>query len=424
MLKTKNNKSSANTNGIIGFVTVYSKNPIKKGLIMENFEFYSPTCFVFGKDTENEAGKYVKRFGGTRALIHYGGGSAVRSGLLDRVKASLDKEGISHVELGGVKPNPRSGLVYEGIDICKKEGVDFVLAVGGGSVIDSAKAIAAGALYDGDFWDYYQGKWIEEALPIGTVLTIAAAGSEGSGDSVVTKEEGMFKRDAHGDVIRPKFSILNPALTQTLPPYQTAAGITDIMAHLYERYLTNTKEVEVTDRLIEGLLLTMIHEGPRVIADPDNYEARANIMWAGTVAHNNSVGVGRSQDWNSHTIEHELSALYDCAHGAGLAVTMPAVFTYQLSHDVMRFAQIAVRVWGCQMDFGNPEATAKAGIESLRNFLISLGMPRNFEELGAKEEDIPKLVDVLCHGDGRKGTISGFVTLTEEDCTNIYKMMI
>lgn len=391
---------------------------------MENFEFYSPTCFVFGKDTENQAGKYVKRFGGSKVLIHYGGGSAERSGLLGRVRSSLDASGIAYVELGGVKPNPRSGLVYEGIDLCRKEGVDFILAVGGGSVIDSSKAIAAGAIYDGDFWDFYQGKWIEEALPIGTILTIAAAGSEGSGDSVVTKEDGMFKRDAHGDVIRPKFSILNPALTQTLPPYQTAAGITDIMAHLYERYLTNTDEVEVTDRLIEGLLLTMIHEGPRVIEDPDNYQARANIMWAGTMAHNNSCGVGRTQDWNSHTIEHELSALYDCAHGAGLAVTMPAVFTYELSHNVMRFAQAAVRIWGCQMDFANPEVTARAGIEAFRNFLISIGMPKNFEELGAREEDIPKLVDILCNGDGRKGTISGFVTLDEEECSKIYKMMV
>lgn len=391
---------------------------------MENFEFYSPTCFIFGKDTETKAGEYVKRFGGSKVLIHYGGGSAVRSGLLDRIKESLSKESLSFVELGGVKPNPRSGLVYEGIELCRKESVDFILAVGGGSVIDSSKAIAAGALYDGDFWDFYQGKPIEKALGIGTVLTIAAAGSEGSQDSVVTKEEGMFKRDAHGDVIRPKFSILNPALTQTLPAYQTAAGITDIMAHLYERYLTNTEEVEVTDRLIEGLLLTMIHEAPRVIADPDNYEARANIMWAGTVAHNNSCGVGRSQDWNSHTIEHELSALYDCAHGAGLAVTMPAVFNYTMSHNVMRFAQAAVRVWGCQMDFSHPEVTAKAGIEAFRNFLISIGMPKNFEELGAKEEDIPKLVDVLLHGDGREGTITGFVTLNEDDCTKIYKMMV
>lgn len=391
---------------------------------MENFEFYSPTCFVFGKDTESKAGEYIERFGGSKVLIHYGGGSVVRSGLLDRVKRSLEDKSIPYIELGGVKPNPRSGLVYEGIDLCKKENVDFILAVGGGSVIDSSKAIAAGVVYDGDFWDFYRGKRIEKALSIGTILTIAAAGSEGSPDSVITKEEGMFKRGASGDAIRPKFSILNPALTQTLPPFQTAAGITDIMAHLYERYLTNSEEVEVTDRLIEGLLLTMIHEGPRVIADPDNYEARANIMWAGTMAHNNSCGVGRSQDWLSHTIEHELSALYDCAHGAGLAVTMPAVFTYEMSHNVMRFAQAAVRIWGCQMDFAHPEVTAKAGIEAFRNYLISIGMPKNFEELGAKKEDIPKLVEVLCRGDGRDGTISGFITLNEDDCTKIYEMMV
>ncbi|MCR4960784.1 MAG: iron-containing alcohol dehydrogenase [Lachnospiraceae bacterium] len=391
---------------------------------MNNFIFYSPTFFMFGKDTENNAGELVKRFGGSKVLIHYGGGSVVRSGLLDRVKRSLEVEGIGYVELGGVKPNPRSSLVYEGIDLCKKENVDFVLAVGGGSTIDSSKAIAAGVVYDGDFWDFYSGKRIEKALPIGTILTIAAAGSEGSPDSVITKEEGMLKRGASGDAIRPKFSILNPALTQTLPPYQTAAGITDIMAHLHERYLTNTKDVEVTDRLIEGLLLTMIHEGPRVIADPNDYEARANIMWAGMMAHNNAVGVGRSQDWNSHNIEHELSALYDCAHGAGLAVTMPAVFKYVYKHDVMRFAKLAVRVWGCQMDFDHPEVTALAGIEALKNFLKSIGMPLTFGELGAKEEDIPKLVDVLCNGNGRNGSISGFVTLTAEDCTNIYKMMI
>ena len=391
---------------------------------MENFTFYSPTFFAFGKDTENDAGKYVKRFGGTKVLIHYGGGSVVKSGLLDRVKKSLDDAGIPYILLGGVKPNPRSGLVYEGIELCKKENIDFVLAVGGGSVIDSSKAIAAGTLYDGDFWDFYAGKRIEEALPVGTILTIAAAGSEGSPDSVITKEEGMFKRGASGDAIRPKFSILNPALTQTLPPYQTAAGITDIMAHLHERYLTNSKDVEVTDRLIEGLLLTMIHEGPRVIADPNNYEARANIMWAGMMAHNNSCGVGRSQDWNSHNIEHELSAIYDCAHGAGLAVTMPAVFKYVYKHDVMRFAKLAVRVWGCQMDFDNPERTALEGIAALENFLKSIGMPLSFEELGAKEEDIPKLVEALCYGDGRTGSISGFVTLNTDDCTKIYQMMV
>ena len=391
---------------------------------MDNFTFYSPTFFAFGKGTENQAGEYVKQFGGNKVLIHYGGKSAKSSGLLDRVEASLQKEGIPYVMLGGVKPNPRSGLVYEGIELCKKENVDFILAVGGGSVIDSSKAIAAGVVYDGDFWDFYMGKPIEKALPVGTVLTIAAAGSEGSPDSVITKEEGMFKRGASGNAIRPKFSILNPELTETLPPYQTAAGITDIMAHTYERYLTNTKDVEVTDRLLEALLLTLRHEGPRVIADPHNYEARANIMWAGMMAHNHSCGVGRSQDWNSHNIEHELSALYDCAHGAGLAVTMPAVFKYVMNHDVMRFAKVAVRVWGCEMDFDHPEVTALEGIEAFRSFLISLGMPKNFEELGAKKEDIPKLVEVLCHGDGRQGSISGFVTLTEEDCTKIYEMMV
>lgn len=391
---------------------------------MNNFTFYSPTYFAFGKDMENQAGELVKRFGGSKVLIHFGGGSVVKSGLLDRVKASLDKENIPFAELGGVKPNPRSGLVYEGIELCRKEKVDFILAVGGGSTIDSAKAIAAGVLYDGDFWDFYSGKRIEKALPIGTILTIAAAGSEGSPDSVITREEGMFKRGASGDAIRPKFSILNPALTQTLPAYQSACGITDIMAHLYERYLTNTEEVEVTDRLIEALLLTMVHEGPRVIENPDHYDARANIMWAGMMAHNNSCGVGRSQDWNSHNIEHELSALYDCAHGAGLAVTMPAVFTYVMNHNVMRFAQIAVRVWGCQMDYAHPEVTAKAGIKALQNFLISIGMPKNFEELGAKKEDIPELVKVLCYGDGRNGSISGFVKLDEQDCTKIYELMV
>ena len=391
---------------------------------MENFTSYAPTYFAFGKDAENETGKYVKRFGGSKVLIHYGGGSVVRSGLLDRVKKSLDAEQITYIELGGVKPNPRSGLVYEGIELCRKENVDFILAVGGGSTIDSAKAIAAGTVYDGDFWDYYEGKQVDEALPIGTILTIAAAGSEGSPDSVITKEDGMIKRGASGEAYRPKFSILNPALTQTLPAYQTACGISDIIAHLYERYLTNTKEVEVTDRMIEALILTMIHEGPRVIEDPDNYEARANIMWAGMMAHNNSCGVGRTQDWTSHDVEHELSALYDCAHGAGLAVVMPAVFTYNMKHDVMRFAKIAVRVWGCQMDFECPEKTAKAGIEALRNFLISIGMPKNFDELGAKEEDIEKLAHTACYGNNGDGTIGGFVTLDQKDVEAIYRLML
>ncbi|MGN0419385.1 MAG: iron-containing alcohol dehydrogenase [Acetatifactor sp.] len=392
---------------------------------MENFNFYSPTYFAFGKDRESDCGELVKRFGGSKVLIHYGGGSVVRSGLLDRVKASLSLSGLEFITLGGVMPNPRSGLVYEGIELCKKEKIDFVLAVGGGSTIDSAKAIAAGVVYEGDFWDFYQGKRIENALPVGTVLTIAAAGSEGSPDSVITNEDGMIKRGASGDAIRPKFSILNPALTETLPAYQTACGITDIIAHLYERYLTNSKNVEVTDRLIESLILTMKSEAKKVMANLTDYEARANIMWAGMVAHNNIVGVGRSQDWTSHQIEHELSAVYDCAHGAGLAVTMPAVFTYNLSHDVMRFAQIAVRVWGCEMDFDNPERTAREGIEALRSFLISIGMPRNFEELGAREEDIEKMAYTCCYGKGNEsGMIGGFVPLNQKDVEEIYKLMI
>ena len=391
---------------------------------MNNFTFYSPTYFVFGKNEESNTGEYVKRFGGKKVLIHYGGGSVVRSGLLDRIKTSLTDNAIEFVELGGVKPNPRSGLVYEGIELCKKENVDFVLAVGGGSAIDSAKAIAAGAIYDGDFWDFYCGKWIDKALPVGTVLTIAAAGSEGSCSSVITKEEGMFKRGADGDAIRPVFSILNPELTQTLPAYQTAAGITDIMAHLLERYFTNTKDVEVTDRVIEGLLLTMVHEAPKVIENPNDYEARANIMWAGMMAHNNCCGVGRDQDWASHNIEHELSALYDCAHGAGLAVIFPAWMEYNMNHDVMRFAQIANRVWGCSMDFQHPETTAKAGINAFRNFLKSIGMPLTLAEVGGKEEDIPYLAHTACYGNGNAGTLGSFVELNEKDVENIYRLAL
>ncbi|MBE6840469.1 MAG: iron-containing alcohol dehydrogenase [Ruminococcus sp.] len=385
---------------------------------MDNFNFYSPTEFIFGKERENECGDYVKKYGGKKVLIHYGGGSVIRSGLLDRVKTSLDKAGVEYVELGGVQPNPRDTKIYEGIEICRKENVDFILSVGGGSCIDSSKGIAIGALYDGDFWDFYgTGKTVEKALPIGTVLTIAAAGSEGSGASVVTKEEGMLKRDVGSDLLRPRFSILNPALTCTLPAYQTACGTTDIMAHVFERYFTNTKEVEITDRLCEAVLLTMIKETPRVIENPDNYEARANIMWAGTVAHNDIVGVGRSQDWNSHGIEHELSGLYDCAHGAGLAVIMPAWMEYVMNHNVMRFAQMATRLWGIPMNFENPEVTAKAGICAFRRFLHDIGMPINFEELGAKEEDIPVLVEKLGIGNGKRG---GFVELDAKAVTEIY----
>lgn len=386
---------------------------------MENFTFYSPTEFVFGKNTEAECGRMVKKYGGTKVLIHYGQGSVLKSGLLERVKKSLEESGVTYLELGGVQPNPRDTKIYEGIKICKENGIDFILSVGGGSCIDSSKGIAAGALYDGDFWDFYSGKAVvEKALPIGTVLTIAAAGSEGSGGSVVTKEEGMLKRDTGSEHLRPRFSILNPELTMSLPAYQTACGATDIMAHVFERYFTNTKEVEITDRLCEAVLITMLKETPRVIENPNNYEARANIMWAGTVAHNDIVGVGRSQDWNSHGIEHELSGLYDCAHGAGLAVVMPAWMEFVYRHDVMRFAQMAVRIFGCEMNFENPEVTAVAGIKAFRKFLASIGMPINFEQLGAKAEDIPVLVEKF----GLEGTTGGFVPLTNADITTILEI--
>ena len=389
---------------------------------MENFKFYSPTEFVFGRETENESGRYIKKYGGTKVLIHYGSGSVVKSGLLDRVKASLDKENIPYVELGGVQPNPRDTKIYEGIELCRREKVDFILSVGGGSCIDSSKGIALGVPYDGDFWDFYgTGKRVEKALPIGTVLTIAAAGSEGSGASVVTKEEGMLKRDVGSDLLRPRFSILNPELTCTLPAYQTACGATDIMAHVFERYFTNTSEVEITDRLCEAVLMTMVKEVPRVIADPMNYEARANIMWAGTVAHNDIVGVGRSQDWNSHKIEHELSGLYDCAHGAGLAVVMPAWMEFVMNHNVLRFAQAAVRIWGCEMNFEKPEETAMNGIRCFRRFLHDIGMPINFAELGAKSEDIPVPVEKLGLGDKKT---RGFVSLSSDDVAEIFRIAV
>ena len=387
---------------------------------MNDFDFYSPTYFVFGRGREAEAGTYVKKFGGSRVLVLYGGQSAKRSGLLDRVLASLNGAGLHTAELGGVKPNPRSGLVYEGIDLCRKEGIDFLLAVGGGSVIDTAKAIAIGVPYEGDFWDFFSGKVPEKALPVGTVLTIAASGSEGSPDSIITNEKTLDKNSAEADCLRPCFSILDPALTESLPPYQTACGVTDIMAHAFERYFTNTEDVEVTDRLLEGVLLTMLHEGPRVMADPHDYGARANIMWAGMVCHNDMMGVGRKQDWNSHHLEHVLSALYDCAHGAGLAVIMPAWMRYCADHhDGLRMAQMAVRVFGCQMDFADPRRTALEGIAAFRAFLKSMGMPLTFAEIGADPADIPKLVEMNHVGGGITG---GYVGLTSDAIREIYEI--
>ena len=388
---------------------------------MQNFTFYSPTYFVFGKEAEAQTGAMVKRYGGTKVLIHYGGGSVIRSGLLDRVKKSLDAEGISYIELGGAKPNPLSGLVYEGIELARKEKVDFVLGIGGGSAVDSAKAIAFGTLYDGDFWDFYCGKQgqVTKSLPIGVVMTLAATGSEGSTDSVITNENGMHKRCADGDVLRPLFAIMNPELTTTLPAYQTFSGISDIMSHCMERYFSHTKDVELTDRLLEAVMLTVIKEARRLLKDPKDYEARANIMWAATIAHNNITGVGRAQDWGTHHMENELSTTYGCSHGAGLAILTPYWMQYALkTQGADRFVQFATRIWGCQMNFEDPETTALEGIAALQSFFKSIGMPTTIGEIGGKPEDAPKLAAGMFHEAPNHGN---FVKLTPAIAEEIYR---
>lgn len=386
---------------------------------MNNFSFYSPTEFIFGKETELQAGKYLKKYGAKKVLLHYGGSSAVKSGLLQRIKDSLEKDRIEYIVLGGVQPNPVDTLVYEGIDLCKKESVDMILAVGGGSVIDSAKAIAAGALYDGDFWDFFDGKRIERALKVATVLTIPAAGSEGSQSTVITNTREMQKRGAGSPLLRPVFSILNPELTFTLPPFQTACGIADMMAHVMERYFTNTKGVEVTTNLCEAVLKTIIDQALIVIKNPSDYDAQANIMWSGTIAHNGICGVGREEDWASHEIEHELSALYDVAHGAGLAVIFPAWMTYVMDHNIDLFARFAVNVWNVA-DNGNKKEVALKGIEAIRNFFVLIGLPVNFEQLGARKEDIDLLVERLHINQGE--TVGHFKKLTMEDVKCIYQL--
>ena len=361
---------------------------------MLNFTFCVPTRFVFGKGVEKETGREIKAFGAKKVLIHYGGGSVIRSGLMKTVTDSLEAEGIEYISLGGAQPNPRASLVYQGIEMVRKENVDFILAVGGGSALDSAKAMSLGALYEGDFWDLYIGKAKPVGrIPVGTVLTLAATGSESSNSAVITREDTKEKVGLNNELNRPVLAIMNPELTMTLPPYQTACGATDIMAHAMERYFTNETEVDVTDRMAEAVISSVVRAARIAMVDPTNYDARANIMWAGTVAHNDTVGVGRLADFASHRIEHELSAMYDVAHGAGLAVVFPAWLRYQLEtgNNVMRLAQFAVRVWGCVMNFENPAETALRGIEAYETFLRDIGMPVTMKELGAKTEDIPEL---------------------------------
>lgn len=361
---------------------------------MDNFTFCAGTNFVFGRGVEEQAGALAKAAGASNVLIVYGGGSAVRSGLLARVEASLTAAGLGFGELGGVKPNPEDYLVRIGIERVQKEGYDFLLAVGGGSVIDTAKAIACGAVYEGDFWDFYIGRArIERALRVGVVLTIPAAGSEGSGNSVITNVSTGQKVSLRSpEHLRPVFSLMNPELTFTLPPAQTAAGICDMMVHIFERYFTNTPETGITDRVSEGILLSIMEEGPKVMAHPTDYDARANIMWAGMLAHNGLCGTGRVEDWSSHFMEHELSSLYGVTHGAGLAVVFPAWLTVVSEINPKRARQLAVRVLQVA-DEGDDASVIAEGIARLRAFWKSLGLPLTLAELGIAAPDIDALVE-------------------------------
>ena len=388
---------------------------------MNNFVFYSPTEFVFGKATEMQVGALARKHGARKVMIVYGGGSVVRSGLLDRVKQSLQEAGIEYCLMGGVQPNPVDTKVYEGIEFCRREQADMLLPVGGGSVIDTAKAIAAGVLYEGDFWDFYIGKAkVTKALKVAVVLTIPAAGSEGSGNTVITKLDGLQKLSLRvPEVLRPVFSIMNPELTYTLPPFQTACGVADMMAHIMERYFTNTQEVEIGDRLCEGTLMAIINEAPKVMRNPEDYGARANLMWAGMIAHNGTCGVGCEEDWASHFLEHEISAIYGVTHGAGLSVIFPAWMTWMVEHNVGKIAQYAVRVWGVP-ESEDKKAVALEGIGKLKAFFSSLGLPVTFKELGIEDPDIDRLADSLHRNKGE--LVGNYVKLTKQDSKEIYRL--
>lgn len=385
---------------------------------MLNFSYDNKTKIIFGKNTEESVGSETKIFG-KRVLLHYGGGSIKKWGLYEKVVESLKKEGIEIFELSGVKPNPRLGLVKEGIKLCRENNIDFILAVGGGSVIDSAKAIGIGTLYEGDVWDFYSGKAsIEKTLPIGVVLTIPAAGSEASNGSVITNEDGWLKRPTGSVLMRPKFAILNPELTYTLPEYQTACGVVDMMAHIMERYFTNEKHVELTDRLSEATLRTIINNAKILMKDPNSYDARAEIMWAGTIAHNDLLGTGREDDWGSHDIEHEISGIYDIAHGAGLSIVFPAWMKYVYKHDLNKFAQFAVRVWDVEPEFGDLEKTAMEGILRMEDFFKSLKLPvrLNQAEIGLDR------IEEMAEKGTKTNPMGSFVKLYKDDVIKILEI--
>lgn len=389
---------------------------------MDNFSFYTPTRYKFGRGSESLVGEMSASQGWETVMIVYGGGSAIRSGLLERVCKSLTKAGVKFVTFGGILPNPTDGPVREAIDICRKCCPDAILAVGGGSVIDTAKAVAAGCLYSGDFWDFFSGKAaVEKALPVGVVLTIPAAGSEGSGNSVITNTATGQKISIRTDsVLRPVFSLLNPELTFTLPAEQTAAGIADMMAHIMERYFTTTKGVEVTDRISEGLLTAIMNEARTVMADPYNYDARANIMWSGTMAHNGICGCGRREDWSSHGLEHVLSAEYGVTHGAGLAVVFPAWMTFMASHKPDKVAQLGQRIFGISAGL-DPEQGALETARALKDFFKSIGLPVNLRELGITAPDFGRLAK--CFHRDKGNPFRGYMTLGPEETEAIYRLM-
>ncbi|WP_070087797.1 iron-containing alcohol dehydrogenase [Merdimonas faecis] len=389
---------------------------------MENFQYYTPTKIIFGRGAEEQTGQLAAEQGCKKVLVHYGGGSVVRSGLLERIYRSLDAVGISYVSLGGVVPNPRLSLVYEGIRLARKEQVDFILAVGGGSVIDSAKAIGYGVANEGDVWDFYDKRRTAKAcLPIGVVLTIAAAGSEMSDSSVITKEEGWLKRGYSSNYARARFAVMNPELTMTLPKYQTASGCVDIMMHTMERYFNHSENMEMTDGISEHLLRTVMKNAKILMNEPDNYQARAEVMWAGSLSHNGLTGCGTGGgDWASHQLEHELGGMFDVAHGAGLAAVWGSWARYVMDAAPERFAKFAVNVMGVK-----PEAeklkTAQKGIEAMEDFYRALDMPVCIGDMGIEltEEQMRELAEKCSHFGKR--TIGCIKKLDQEDMYQIYK---
>jgi len=393
---------------------------------MVNFNYYAPTQVVFGRDTELKTAKLIQKYGGSRVLIHYGGQSAIRSGLLAKVEQQLTEAGIYYVKLGGVVPNPRLSLVRKGIQLCKEEQIDFLLAVGGGSVIDSCKAISSGRYYEGDVWTLYEHKdHASRYLPIGCVLTIPAAGSEMSNGSVITNDEvdGWLKKDYCTDAFRPKFAIMNPVLTFTLPAWQTACGITDMMMHTFERYFSMDDDMEITDAIAEAVLRTCIKEAPIALANPEDYPARANIMWAGSLAHNDLTGCGTTDDWATHCMEHELSGMFDVSHGAGLAALWGSWARYVRHRNMPRFARFARNVMLIDTTGMTDLEAAEAGIRAMERFFRSIGMPTDIHTLIGRDvtdAEIADMADKCTNGDTQ--TIGGLQVLHRDDIVKVYNM--